>query len=335
MTDDLIEQAQALVAGAIDDHVRGDHDPESYVSSPDDWTGEATAAVTALAAAGLLHNPTSETPDYRGQVLKALAETDSAWGEETGDGDANPAYLDTLTESVVYLRDAEVARLRAELAEAQASVTFWQKQAELWAAKCDRLEDQRDRLSLMLRGMARRAGAQRRGRRQNRLRWLAVLGERTRLQARIDAALQTARVWDDLSKDNARRLNVNYANAHRDTLRHVAGVIREQLTEDVGGGSARNAAEFRQHAQHGDSSMDPNCAYCPPVDEGSGAAGGRSTPVRVRRLKSCVESWPECQEGECNPSCCRFPKSCSCTVYDDEHVTEDDLEPDLAGGNEC
>lgn len=49
-----------------------------------------------------------------------------------------------------------------------------------------------------------------------------------------------------------------------------------------------------------------------------------------RRLKSCVEAWPECETGEYNPSCCRFPKSCSSTVYSEEHVTEDDLEPPAA-----
>jgi hypothetical protein len=39
---------------------------------------------------------------------------------------------------------------------------------------------------------------------------------------------------------------------------------------------------------------------------------------RRRRLLSCVEAWPECVEGDYNPACCRFPKSCSCTVYDDD-----------------
>lgn len=28
----------------------------------------------------------------------------------------------------------------------------------------------------------------------------------------------------------------------------------------------------------------------------------------------CVEAWPECEEGAYHPSCCRFPKSCSCTI---------------------
>lgn len=46
-----------------------------------------------------------------------------------------------------------------------------------------------------------------------------------------------------------------------------------------------------------------------------------------RRLKSCVENWPGCYEGGYDPSCCRFPKSCSCTIYDPERVKEEDLEP--------
>ncbi len=35
------------------------------------------------------------------------------------------------------------------------------------------------------------------------------------------------------------------------------------------------------------------------------------------RLPICVEQWPECSEGEYDPRCCRFPKSCSCEVDDD------------------
>ena len=30
-----------------------------------------------------------------------------------------------------------------------------------------------------------------------------------------------------------------------------------------------------------------------------------------RRLKECVANWSECYSGGYNPSCCRFPKSCS------------------------
>jgi hypothetical protein len=40
-----------------------------------------------------------------------------------------------------------------------------------------------------------------------------------------------------------------------------------------------------------------------------------------RRLRSCLEAWPECWEGEYSPSCCRFPKSCSADVYDPRYVT--------------
>jgi hypothetical protein len=47
----------------------------------------------------------------------------------------------------------------------------------------------------------------------------------------------------------------------------------------------------------------------------------------TRRLRACVEAWPECREGGYDPRCCRFPKSCSATVYDPQYVTEADLEP--------
>lgn len=50
------------------------------------------------------------------------------------------------------------------------------------------------------------------------------------------------------------------------------------------------------------------------------AAGSMEAPRIVPprpRLKSCIEEWPECVDGEYNPSCCRFPKTCSCTGYSD------------------
>ena len=52
-------------------------------------------------------------------------------------------------------------------------------------------------------------------------------------------------------------------------------------------------------------------------------------PGPRRRLRACVERWPLAEiEGGYDPRCCRFPKSCSASVYDDQ-VTEDDLEPEL------
>lgn len=47
----------------------------------------------------------------------------------------------------------------------------------------------------------------------------------------------------------------------------------------------------------------------------------------ARRLRACVEAWPECETMGYDPRCCRFPKSCSATVYDEQYVSEDDLEP--------
>lgn len=49
----------------------------------------------------------------------------------------------------------------------------------------------------------------------------------------------------------------------------------------------------------------------------------------TRRLRACVEAWPNAETGEYNPACCRFPKSCSATIYDPETVAETDLEPEL------
>ena len=51
-----------------------------------------------------------------------------------------------------------------------------------------------------------------------------------------------------------------------------------------------------------------------------------TSSLHRRRLRACVEAWPDCVEGEYHPDCCRFPKSCSCTAYDAEHVTDADLE---------
>lgn len=53
-----------------------------------------------------------------------------------------------------------------------------------------------------------------------------------------------------------------------------------------------------------------------------------------RRLLACVRAWPDCYEGGYDPRCCRFPKSCSATVYDPTWVTDAELEPVPKGGNE-
>ena len=50
---------------------------------------------------------------------------------------------------------------------------------------------------------------------------------------------------------------------------------------------------------------------------------------RRLRLRACVERWPGCVEGEYNPACCRFPKSCSCTIYHEESTAVTDLEESM------
>ncbi len=66
------------------------------------------------------------------------------------------------------------------------------------------------------------------------------------------------------------------------------------------------------------------------VDQGAACkwGGGEhpALPNPTRRLRACVEAWPDCHTGGYDPVCCRFPKSCSATVYDPEHVTDDQLE---------
>jgi hypothetical protein len=53
---------------------------------------------------------------------------------------------------------------------------------------------------------------------------------------------------------------------------------------------------------------------------------GFDVDQRPRRLRPCVEAWPEAASGEYDPRCCRFPKSCSATVYDSTRVRDEDLE---------
>lgn len=52
--------------------------------------------------------------------------------------------------------------------------------------------------------------------------------------------------------------------------------------------------------------------------------------LETRRLRTCVENWPEAESGEYNPACCRFPKSCSPHGYIEAvkagNLTEKDLE---------
>lgn len=47
---------------------------------------------------------------------------------------------------------------------------------------------------------------------------------------------------------------------------------------------------------------------------------------RRKRLRSCVEQWSACRDGTYNPSCCRFPKECSCEAYPDENINASLLE---------
>lgn len=49
----------------------------------------------------------------------------------------------------------------------------------------------------------------------------------------------------------------------------------------------------------------------------------------VRRDIRCVEEWPGCADGEYDPRCCRFPKSCSATSVPNRVYRSGILEPVL------
>lgn len=47
----------------------------------------------------------------------------------------------------------------------------------------------------------------------------------------------------------------------------------------------------------------------------------------IRRDSRCVTNWSDCSDGEYDPSCCRFPKSCSATSVPNRVYRAGILEP--------
>lgn len=144
-------------------------------------------------------DPTAE-PSQRDKIRTALTETDSAWGDVTGDGDANPAYIDTLTESVVYLRDAEMEQLRAIVSLSSPDQQYYP------GTKAHAV-------------MAELAG---------------LRAELAGLRTRIDSALRAAQVWEDLGQEQTGTSQQQHdvAKMHRSTLRHIAKVIKNELAPE-------------------------------------------------------------------------------------------------------
>lgn len=73
-----------------------------------------SAAVRAAADVIRAASPALSVPGWPERARRALAVADSAWGDATGDGDANPDYLVALAQSVAYVRDDELAAARTE-----------------------------------------------------------------------------------------------------------------------------------------------------------------------------------------------------------------------------
>jgi hypothetical protein len=69
------------------------------------------------------------------------------------------------------------------------------------------------------------------------------------------------------------------------------------------------------------------CEVCDRPDRHPVHLSPLATLERPRRLRTCVAQWPDCEDGDYNPHCCRFPKECSCRTYHEEYIAEADLEP--------
>jgi hypothetical protein len=106
------------------------------------------------------------------------------------------------------------------------------------------------------------------------------------------------------------------ADPSRDSATSEAS-MEEVSLDDLSGAVCGKTGERTPDACDGTCT---DCTDAPP-------AAGEADTTPTHRLRGCVERWPDCEEGTYNPSCCRFPKSCSCTVYNPANVTDDDLEP--------
>lgn len=74
----------------------------------------------------------------------------------------------------------------------------------------------------------------------------------------------------------------------------------------------------------------------PPIEHGMDVPPGTAIPEGfelgdgIRRESACVQEWAGCDSGEYNPSCCRFPKSCSATSVRNRAYRAGSLEPATA-----
>lgn len=176
-----------------------------------------------------------------------------------------------------------------------------------------------------------------------------VLAERDRLRADLDAATEDVRsVAVALGLGGHARPYSAHEVVRREVLPALAQAKRDRaVVQRVEGLHHEDAGGWCHHCGpmiEGDSEAVWPCATRRAMD---GALGSTDTPpapataqgavqgageasTSRRRLRSCVENWPNAESGAYHPSCCRFPKSCSPYPYqeaiDAGSVTESDLE---------
>jgi hypothetical protein len=131
-----------------------------------------------------------------------------------------------------------------------------------------------------------------------------------------------AEAWD-------RGFMFSYALEHGDDVNegHSMPIPWHLVENIVEWNPHRGLAPCADHnpVQHRDGKP-PWCKACGRTADGSEPVS-RFDRKPERRLRACVEAWPEASPMGYHPNCCRFPKSCSCTGYDPETVADEDLEP--------
>lgn len=148
-------------------------------------------------------------------------------------------------------------------------------------------------------------------------------------QEMLEDDLRLAReVLGDLREDDPRRAAVERYIAHLEAYQGRPGVTEEDQAR-IDAGLIPNRIDWI----YADPDPDLTVIGVPaglvgePAENGYQTVGYADRRCRGRRLAHCVEAWPDAETGGYDPKCCRFPKSCSATVYDADRVDPADLEP--------
>jgi hypothetical protein len=144
-------------------------------------------------------------------------------------------------------------------------------------------------------------------------------------QAARGRALRDAEVADAVegrvraARGNVRCLDCNLRYDERQEYGcHESGRGHSYSEEELADVERAERADPVEYVTVAVADLDAVLAWPPPAEP--------AAAPRKPRLRACVEAWPDCHTFGYNPACCRFPKSCSCDVYDPAHAGPEDLE---------